>query len=122
MGKSQYMLLILINLIFSWLFNKFLEFLKSEISFVTKIEDLHQENVKLTHENSKWERRIAVELEKRKVAKLKVSELKFIIEQLQIDNEKLEKHIDEWKLIAEKSKSNADKYYTEMNNIFTALD
>lgn len=89
---------------------------------MAKIEDLHQENVRLTRENSEWERRVAVESERRQVAELKVSELKFIIEQLQMDNEKLEKHIDEWKLIAEKSKSNADKYCREMNKIFTALD
>ena len=39
-----------------------------------------------------------------------------------MDNGKLEKHITEWKLIAEESKSNADKYYKEMNKIFMALE
>ena len=39
-----------------------------------------------------------------------------------MDNKKLEKHIGEWKRIAEESKSNADKYCREMNKIFTALD
>ncbi len=39
-----------------------------------------------------------------------------------MDNRELEKHIGEWKLIAEESKSNADKYYREINKIFTALD
>ena len=39
-----------------------------------------------------------------------------------MDNEKLEKHISEWKLIAEESKSNADKYCREMNKIFIALE
>lgn len=39
-----------------------------------------------------------------------------------MNNEKLKKHIGEWKLIAEASKSNADKYDKEMNKIFIALD
>lgn len=81
-----------------------------------------QDNVRLTRENSEWERRVAVESERRQAAELKISELKLTIQQLQIDNGKLEKHIDEWKLIAEESKSNADKYCREMNKIFTALD
>ena len=39
-----------------------------------------------------------------------------------MDNEKLEEYISEWKLIAEESKSNADKYCREINKIFTALE
>ncbi len=53
---------------------------------------------------------------------MKASELKVTIQQLQMDKGKLEKHIGEWKLIAEESKSNADKYCREMSKIFTALD
>ncbi len=39
-----------------------------------------------------------------------------------MNNEKLEKHIDKWKLIAKASKSNANKYCKEMNKIFTTLN
>ncbi len=39
-----------------------------------------------------------------------------------MDNGKLEKHIGKWKLVAEESKSNTDKYCREMNKIFIALD
>jgi len=53
---------------------------------------------------------------------LEASELKVTIQQLKMDSGKLEKHIGEWKLTAEESKSNADKYYREMNKIFAALD
>jgi len=53
---------------------------------------------------------------------LEASELKVTIHQLQMDSGKLEKHVSEWKIIAEESKSNADKYCREMNKIFTALD
>lgn len=53
---------------------------------------------------------------------MEASRLKITIQQLQMDNGKLEKYISEWKIIAEESKSNADKYYREMNKIFTALD
>ena len=39
-----------------------------------------------------------------------------------MNNGKLEMYINEWKLIAEESKSNVDKYCREINKIFTALD
>ena len=102
--------------------NKFLEFPRPEVSFVAKIDDLHQDNVRLTREISKWERRVAIESERRRAAELEAGKLKVTIQQLQMDNGKLEKHIREWKLIAEESKSNADRYYREMNKIFTALN
>lgn len=89
---------------------------------MAKIDDLHQDNVRFTREISKWEHWVATESERRRAAELKASELKVIIQQLQMDNKTLEKHIGEWKLIAEESKSNADKYCREMNKIFTALD
>ena len=89
---------------------------------MAKINDLHQDNVRLTREISKWERRVTTESERRRAAELEAGELKVTIQQLQIDNGKLEKHIREWKLIAEESKSNADRYCREMNKIFTALD
>lgn len=89
---------------------------------MAKIDDLHQDNVRLGREISKWKRRVATESERRRAAELKVSERKVTIQQQQMDNGNFEKHIGEWKLIAEESKSNADKYYREMNKIFTALD
>lgn len=89
---------------------------------MAKIDDLHQDNVRLTREINKWEHQVATESERRRAAELEACELKAIIKQLQMDNGKLEMHISEWKLIAEESKSNADKYCREMNKIFTALD
>lgn len=53
---------------------------------------------------------------------MEANELKVTIQQLQMDNGKFEKHIGEWKLIAEEFKGNADKYCREMDKIFTALD
>ena len=38
-----------------------------------------------------------------------------------MNNEKLEKHISEWKFIGEKFKSNANKHYKEINKILTAF-
>lgn len=79
MGKSLYVLLVLVNSTFSWLLNKFLEFPKSKVSFVAKIDDLYQDNVRLSREISKWERRIATKSKERREAKLEASELKVII-------------------------------------------
>ena len=89
---------------------------------MVKIDDLYQDNVRLTREINKWERRVATESERRRVAELKACELTATIKQLQMNNGKLETYIGEWKLIAEELKSNADKYCREMNKIFTALD
>ena len=89
---------------------------------MAKIDDLNQDNVRLTREINLWDRRVATESERRRAAELEACELKATIKQLQMDNGKLEMHISEWKLIAEESKSNADKYCREMNKIFTALD
>lgn len=66
--------------------------------------------------------RVATESERRRAAELEASELKVTIQQLRMDNGKLEKNISEWKIIAEESKSNAEKYCREMNKIFTALE
>ncbi|KAI9806301.1 MAG: hypothetical protein M1825_006416 [Sarcosagium campestre] len=69
-----------------------LGFPRLKVSFVAKIDDLHQDNVRLSHEISKWERRVTTESEGRREAELEASELKVTIQQLQMDNEKLEKH------------------------------
>ena len=56
------------------------------------------------------------------MAEYETSQLKVTIQQLQMDNRKLENHISEWKQIAEESKRQAVKYCREMNKIFTALE
>ena len=78
--------------------------------------------MRLAHEISKREHGLAIESERRRTAERETSQLKSTVQQLQVDNEKLEKHISEWKLIAEESKSNADIYCREMNKVFTALE
>lgn len=93
----------------------FLVFPKPEVGFAAKIDELQEYNVKLTREISKWEHGVAIESERRRTAELEAGQLKVTIQQLQMDNGKLEKHIAEWKVIAEESKSKADKYCREMN-------
>ena len=122
MGKSLYALLIHISSTFSWLLNKILEFPKPEVSFVAKIDELHEDNIRLTREVSEREHKTAIESEMRRTAEVEADQLKVTIQQLQMDNGKLEKHVSEWKLIAEESKSNADKYCKEINKIFTVLE
>lgn len=122
MGKSLYALLKFISQTFSWLLDKFLEFPKPEVSFAAKIDELHQDNIRLARDISKWKDEAAMESERRRIAEFEASQLKVTIQQLQMDNQKLEKHISEWKLIAGESKSSAVKYCREMNKIFTALE
>ncbi len=82
-----------------------------------KIDELHEDNIRLTREVSEQEHKIAIESERRRTAGVEANQLKVTIQQLQMDNEKLEEHISEWKLIAEESKSNADKYCRVLVNI-----
>lgn len=122
MGKSLYALLKFISQTFSWLLDKFLEFLKSKVSFAAKIDELHQDNIRLARDISKWKDEAVMKSERRRIAEFETSQLKVIIQQLQMNNQKLEKHISEWKLIVEESKSSAVKYCRKMNKIFTALE
>jgi len=104
------------------LFNKFLQFHTQEVSFVAKMNELQQDNIRLAREISNWEDGAALDSEWRRTAEYEVSQLKTTIQQLQMDNKKLEYHISEWKRIAEESESNAVKYYSGMNKIFTTLE
>ena len=63
-----------------------------------------------------------MESERRQTVELEASQLRVTIRQLHMDNEKLEKHISEWKSIAEESKSKAVKYCREMSKVFVVLE
>ena len=95
---------------------------KPELSFVAKIDDLNQDNIRLAREIGKWERGAAIESKKRQTAEWEATQLKATVRQLHIDNEKLEKHISEWKSVAEASESNVVKYRKEISKIFAALE
>ena len=99
-----------------------LDFSKQEVSFVAKINELHQENTELARELRKWENEAATELERRQMVEREVSRLKIILEQLHMDNEKLENHVSEWKSIAEESQSATVRYCREIHKIFTNLE
>ena len=104
-----------------WL-TKFLESHMQEVSFVAKINELHQDNDSAAREINKEKDGVAIEIEKRRMAEYEVSQLRITIIQLQMDNQKLESHINEWKLKAEEVQSNAVKHYREIDRIFKALE
>ncbi len=56
-----------------------MELPRLEVTFVVKIDDLYQDNVRLTREISKWEHRVTIESERRRAAALEASELKVTI-------------------------------------------
>lgn len=99
-----------------------MKFPEPEVSFVAKIDELQEYNIRLNREVSEGEYKIAIESERRRTAEVEADQPKVAIQQLQMDNGKLEKHINEWKLIAEESKSNVDKCCREINKIFAALE
>ena len=99
-----------------------LELSKPQVSFLAKIDKVHQENVRLACEIRKWEHGTAIESERRQTAELEASQLRGTIRQLHMDNKKLKKHISEWKSIAEESKSKAVRYCREMSKVFVVLE
>ena len=61
-------------------------------------------------------------MKKRQMVECEVGRLKVILEQLHMDNGKLENHVSEWKSIAEESQSGTVRYYREIHKIFTTLE
>ena len=72
-----------------------LDFSKQEVSFVAKINELHQENTELARELREWENEAATELKKKQTVECEVSRMKVDLEQLHMDNKNLENHISE---------------------------
>ncbi|KAH8797524.1 hypothetical protein F5882DRAFT_475205 [Hyaloscypha sp. PMI_1271] len=83
---------------------------KTEVSFTTKINELQEREARLTCELNKWRNQAAIELDMRCQAEGKVNHLEVVIQEARNDNQKLEQHIQEWKLVAEQSQSNVFKY------------
>ena len=73
---------------------------------------------RLTCELNKWRNQAAEELEIRHQAEEKVDYLQNVIKESQEDNQKLELHIQEWKLVAEQSQSSVIKYRDGMSRFF----
>ena len=63
-----------------------------------------------------------MESERRQRAESEASQLKVTIRQLHMDNEKLEKHISEWKSMAEESEGRVAKYCREIGKIYAILE
>ena len=51
-----------------------------------------------------------------------VGQLEVTIQQLQLDNKKLENHVNEWKLVVKESQSDTVKYCKEIHKMFAALE
>ena len=104
------------------LYIKYLHPVKPDFSFTAKIDELEECKTKLAHEISMWRNQAALELEKRQRAEEEVAQLKITIQETQKDNQKLEQHVQEWKLIAEQSRSSAAKYSRGLSKIWTLLE
>jgi len=92
--------------------------LKTEVSFTAKIDELQEGETRLTCELNKWRNQAATELEMRHQAEEKVNHLEVVIQGARNDNQKLEQHIQEWKLVAEQSQSSVIKYRDGMSRFF----
>jgi hypothetical protein len=94
---------------------------KSEVSFTAKIGELQRHEARLAYELGKWKYQAALELEMRRQVEEEVNQLKLAVQETQKDNKKLEDHIQQWKLIAEKSQSCIVNYRQGMDRIFGIL-
>ena len=63
-----------------------------------------------------------MESDRRQKAKSEAGQLKIIIRQFHVYNEKVEKHTSEWKSMAEESEGKVIKYSKEMGKIYTTLE
>ena len=63
-----------------------------------------------------------MESERRQKAESEAGYLKVTVRQLQMDSEKLEKHISDWKLMAEESEGRVAKYSEEIGKIYATLE
>lgn len=82
---------------------------------------MHQQNVKLIDEFRKWENEIIIELKKKQMIEYNVDQLEVIIQQFQLNNKKLENHINEWKLMIKESQNDTIKYCKEIHKMFATL-
>lgn len=58
------------------------DFFKQKVSFVAKINELHQKNTELARERREWKNEIATQMKKWQTIECEVSWLKIILEQL----------------------------------------
>lgn len=93
---------------------------KTGVSFTAKIDELQESEERLTCELNKWRNQATAELKLRCQAEEKVSHLQSVIKESQKDNQRLEQHIQEWKLVAEQSHTSIIKYRDGMSR-FSAL-
>jgi hypothetical protein len=76
---------------------------------------------KTAREAKTWKDQVALESERRRQAEEK-NELTIAIQEAQKDNRKLERHIQEWKLIAEQAIRSTSKYRQRVGEIWTVLE
>ncbi|KAI9758898.1 MAG: hypothetical protein M1840_003738 [Geoglossum simile] len=93
-----------------------------EVSFTVKINELEECITRLTHELGVWRGQAALESEMKLRAVEEVDQLKKAIQETQKDNRKLEQHVQEWKIIAERSRSSTRKYSKGVSEIWAVLE
>lgn len=98
-----------------------LDFSKQKGSFIAKIKELHQKHNEAVCQLCERESEAEAEFQRRQMIECEVSRLQTIVQQLHMDNEKLQNHIQEWKTIAEKLQSDKVKHCEEMRKIVTTL-
>ena len=76
----------------------------------------------MTHELGIWRGQAALESEMKLQAEEEVNQLKTAIQEAQRDNQKLEQHVQEWKRIAEQSRSSTSKYCRGVGKIWAILE
>jgi hypothetical protein len=86
------------------------------------IDELQECKTGLAQELSLWKDQAALESAMRRQAEEEVNQLKETLQEAQKDNRKLEQHVPEWKLIAEKSRNCTVKYCGGVSKIWEALE
>ena len=93
-----------------------------EVTFTTRIDQLHQENFSLACELDKCRAETVSECKKRQTAEDEVMQLKLQIWRMQSDQTKLKSYVKEWKSRAEILKKDADTYQDGLDKIYTIIE
>lgn len=87
-----------------------------------QLDKSHKHKMRLIHELTTGKDRAASEYEMREKAQKESNQLKKTIQEMQMDNQKLERHIQEWKLVAVQASTRANAYCKGLRQIWAPLE
>ncbi|KIW54602.1 hypothetical protein PV05_06951 [Exophiala xenobiotica] len=96
-------------------------FVKSDVSFTARINELEKTEESLARELNEWKAQASLESEVRQKAEEEAARMKITVKEAQEDSRKLEGYIQKWKTEAKESSDDAVKCREVIGTIFALL-